>query len=122
MAVTASTPSIGVYNHGSKAHFPFFRCGHRVADDQRLACMPANRVCPLLVSASVYNLLNFDCLVFVCSAHNWNTLFVGANAVADAMASKYGTTKSDVLLKVCFYPWLAANIAFFVDLTFDCSQ
>ncbi|KAJ3604184.1 hypothetical protein NHX12_028925 [Muraenolepis orangiensis] len=31
------------------------------------------------------------------SSHNWNTLFVGANAVADAIAEKYNTTKSQVL-------------------------
>ena len=31
------------------------------------------------------------------SSHNWNTLFLGANAVADVMAEKYGTTKSDIL-------------------------
>lgn len=31
------------------------------------------------------------------SAHNWNTLFVGTSAVADAIAEKYNTTKSQVL-------------------------
>ncbi|KAG9354463.1 hypothetical protein JZ751_001173 [Albula glossodonta] len=31
------------------------------------------------------------------SSHNWNTLFLGANAVADAIAEKYNTTKSQVL-------------------------
>ncbi|KAG7263405.1 hypothetical protein CRUP_007411, partial [Coryphaenoides rupestris] len=31
------------------------------------------------------------------SSHNWNTLFVGTNAVADAIAEKYNTTKSQVL-------------------------
>ncbi|KAJ8312888.1 hypothetical protein KUTeg_010261 [Tegillarca granosa] len=31
------------------------------------------------------------------SAHNWNTLFLGANAVADVMAEKYGTSKSQIL-------------------------
>ncbi|XP_071946345.1 probable RNA-binding protein 19 isoform X2 [Antedon mediterranea] len=31
------------------------------------------------------------------SSHNWNSLFIGSNAVADAMAAKYKTTKSDVL-------------------------
>uniref|UniRef100_A0A8D2JEQ9 RNA binding motif protein 19 n=1 Tax=Varanus komodoensis TaxID=61221 RepID=A0A8D2JEQ9_VARKO len=31
------------------------------------------------------------------SSHNWNTLFMGANAVADAIAQKYNTTKSQVL-------------------------
>ncbi|GFS21777.1 multiple RNA-binding domain-containing protein 1 [Elysia marginata] len=31
------------------------------------------------------------------SSYNWNTLFLGANAVADAMAKKYNTDKSDIL-------------------------
>ncbi|XP_067650860.1 probable RNA-binding protein 19 [Haliotis asinina] len=31
------------------------------------------------------------------SSHNWNTLFIGANAVADAMAERYGTSKSQIL-------------------------
>ncbi|NXF08254.1 RBM19 protein, partial [Smithornis capensis] len=31
------------------------------------------------------------------SSHNWNTLFVGTNAVADAMAQKYNASKSQVL-------------------------
>ncbi|XP_074640760.1 putative RNA-binding protein 19 [Tubulanus polymorphus] len=31
------------------------------------------------------------------SSHNWNTLFLGANAVADVMAEKYGKAKSDIL-------------------------
>ncbi|KAJ8285605.1 hypothetical protein GJAV_G00028760 [Gymnothorax javanicus] len=31
------------------------------------------------------------------SSHNWNTLFLGGNAVADAIAEKYNTTKSQVL-------------------------
>ena len=31
------------------------------------------------------------------SSHNWNTLFLGASAVADLMADKYGVSKSDVL-------------------------
>uniref|UniRef100_A0A8C5FKA2 RRM domain-containing protein n=1 Tax=Gadus morhua TaxID=8049 RepID=A0A8C5FKA2_GADMO len=31
------------------------------------------------------------------SSHNWNSLFVGTNAVADAIAEKYNTTKSQVL-------------------------
>uniref|UniRef100_A0A8C7ZBB4 Probable RNA-binding protein 19 n=1 Tax=Oryzias sinensis TaxID=183150 RepID=A0A8C7ZBB4_9TELE len=31
------------------------------------------------------------------SSHNWNTLFLGTNAVADAIAEKYNTTKSQVL-------------------------
>lgn len=31
------------------------------------------------------------------SSHNWNTLFLGANAVANVMAEKYGTDKSQIL-------------------------
>ena len=31
------------------------------------------------------------------SSHNWNTLFLGSNAVADAMAKKYGAEKSAIL-------------------------
>ena len=31
------------------------------------------------------------------SSHNWNTLFLGASAVADLMAEKYSVAKSDVL-------------------------
>lgn len=31
------------------------------------------------------------------SSHNWNTLFVGTNAVADAMAQRYNAPKSHVL-------------------------
>ncbi|XP_066187422.1 probable RNA-binding protein 19 [Sylvia atricapilla] len=31
------------------------------------------------------------------SSHNWNTLFVGTSAVADAMAQKYNASKSQVL-------------------------
>lgn len=34
------------------------------------------------------------------SAHNWNTLFVGVNAVADAMAEKYGKSKGEILTQV----------------------
>lgn len=40
---------------------------------------------PLLLIASLF------------SSHNWNALFVGTSAVADAIAEKYNTTKSQVL-------------------------
>lgn len=30
------------------------------------------------------------------SSHNWNTLFMGPNAVADTIAQKYNATKSQV--------------------------
>lgn len=36
-------------------------------------------------------------LMFPSSSHNWNTLFLGTSAVADAIAEKYNTTKSKVL-------------------------
>ncbi|XP_058053617.1 probable RNA-binding protein 19 [Anopheles bellator] len=32
------------------------------------------------------------------SSHNWNTLFMGENAVAEAVAKKYGTTKETVFM------------------------
>ena len=32
------------------------------------------------------------------SSHNWNTLFLGSNAVADAIAKAYNTTKENVLI------------------------
>uniref|UniRef100_A0A182X8I4 RRM domain-containing protein n=1 Tax=Anopheles quadriannulatus TaxID=34691 RepID=A0A182X8I4_ANOQN len=32
------------------------------------------------------------------SSHNWNTLFMGENAVAEAVAKKYGTTKEQILI------------------------
>jgi hypothetical protein len=31
------------------------------------------------------------------SSHNWNTLFLGQNAVADAIANRYNTTKEKVM-------------------------
>ena len=34
------------------------------------------------------------------SAHNWNTLFVGLNAVADTMAEQYGKSKGEILTQV----------------------
>jgi len=32
------------------------------------------------------------------SSHNWNTLFLGQNAVADAIACRYNTTKEKVII------------------------
>ncbi|XP_050073836.1 probable RNA-binding protein 19 [Anopheles maculipalpis] len=32
------------------------------------------------------------------SSHNWNTLFMGENAVAEAVAKKYGTSKEQILV------------------------
>lgn len=32
------------------------------------------------------------------SSHNWNTLFLGTNAVASLMAERYSTTKQQVIL------------------------
>ena len=43
-------------------------------------------------------------IVVYCSSHNWNTLFLGANAVADVMAERYGATKSDILNTVSRLP------------------
>lgn len=37
------------------------------------------------------------CFFLPVSSHNWNTLFLGTSAVADAIAEKYNTTKSQVL-------------------------
>ena len=31
------------------------------------------------------------------SSHNWNSLFISSNAVADAMAERYQTTKDKIL-------------------------
>lgn len=31
------------------------------------------------------------------SSHNWNVLFLGANAIADVVASSYNTTKEQLL-------------------------
>lgn len=31
------------------------------------------------------------------SSHNWNTLFLGTNAVASLMAERYSTTKQQVI-------------------------
>ena len=36
----------------------------------------------------------------VFSAYSWNTLFVGANAVADTMAQKYSRSKDEILTQV----------------------
>lgn len=33
------------------------------------------------------------------SAHNWNTLFMGSNAIADAMSKTYGRSKEEILLE-----------------------
>ena len=40
---------------------------------------------------------NLSTVYLSFSSHNWNSLFVGTNAVADAIAEKYNTTKSQVL-------------------------
>lgn len=36
--------------------------------------------------------------ITAASSHNWNTLFLGQNAVADAIASTYNTTKEKVII------------------------
>jgi multiple RNA-binding domain-containing protein 1 len=49
------------------------------------------------------NALNFkdkkkkDLKSSAASAHNWNTLFMGANAVAEVMAKTYGKSKEEIL-------------------------
>ena len=54
--------------------------------------------------------------VLPSSSHNWNTLFLGTSAVADAIAEKYNTTKSQVLDHVSdftctvFYIYAPLNI------------
>lgn len=39
------------------------------------------------------------------SSHNWNTLFMGPNAVADAIAQKYSAAKSQVFDHVSAQRW-----------------
>ena len=39
--------------------------------------------------------VSLHCMFY--SSHNWNTLFLGANAVVDVMAEKYGTSKQHIL-------------------------
>jgi len=49
-------------------------------------------------------------LMLPSSSHNWNTLFLGTSAVADAIAEKYNTTKSQVLDHVSIlYPALTQD-------------
>ena len=43
----------------------------------------------------VFTLNNLYCFVF--SSHNWNALFLGANAVADVLAEKYEAEKRKIL-------------------------
>jgi len=45
-------------------------------------------------------LVSLSVLCGLLSGHNWNTLFVGSNAVADTMAVKYGKTKDEILSRV----------------------
>lgn len=49
------------------------------------------------VSGCDPSLILFINFMFPFSSHNWNTLFLGTSAVADAIAEKYNTTKSQVL-------------------------
>ena len=44
------------------------------------------------------------------SSHNWNTLFLGTNAVATLMAERYGTTKQQVFILNFFGRNLIANM------------
>lgn len=54
------------------------------------------------------------------SSHNWNTLFLGHNAVADAMANAYNTTKEKVnltkfILKFFHYKIIVFNFCLFIN-------
>jgi len=52
-------------------------------------------------------------LLSLPSSHNWNTLFVGTNAVADAVAQKYNASKSQVLDHVSWViDWVGWEIVF----------
>ena len=50
--------------------------------------------CPLLTLINVFQTKH------VFSSHNWNTLFLGANVVADVMSEKYNTDKTKILESV----------------------
>ena len=50
--------------------------------------------CHLLASIDVFQTKH------VFSSHNWNTLFLGANVVADVMSEKYNTDKTKILESV----------------------
>lgn len=54
---------------------------------------PSSRELPMKEGCKALNLALFS----LCSSHNWNTLFVGTSAVADAIAQKYNASKSQVL-------------------------
>uniref|UniRef100_A0A667YE87 Probable RNA-binding protein 19 n=1 Tax=Myripristis murdjan TaxID=586833 RepID=A0A667YE87_9TELE len=45
------------------------------------------------------------------SSHNWNALFLGTSAVADAIAEKYNTTKSQSLLLLHFSFYIPGSVA-----------
>lgn len=49
----------------------------------------------VFINLNVYYCFTNTCIYY--SSHNWNTLFLGANAVANVMAEKYGTQKSHIL-------------------------
>ena len=38
------------------------------------------------------------CVTFLGSSHNWNTLFLGQNAVADIISERYDVRKEELLL------------------------
>ena len=44
-------------------------------------------------------------IVHCYSSHSWNSLFLGANAVADVLAEKYNASKSDILDNVSHFLW-----------------
>ncbi|XP_014229300.1 probable RNA-binding protein 19 [Trichogramma pretiosum] len=76
--------------------------------DGTVHCGRLLHLLPAKSATTVLDLLDQDGLTFkqkkelqqkaqANSSHNWNTLFLGQNAVADAVAKAYGTTKEKVL-------------------------
>ena len=54
------------------------------------------------VSVVICEFLSFSVMIsklyfYPFSSHNWNTLFLGSNAVVDAMSTRYKTEKKDIL-------------------------
>ena len=56
------------------------------------------------------------------SSHNWNALFLGANAVADAMAAKYNTDKSAILDAVSTLKFCAVHLETSKGLSLFCTN
>lgn len=62
----------------------------------------------LNLTLSICGAFLFTQCVLLFSSHNWNTLFLGTSAVADAIAEKYNTTKSQVLDHVSAHTSISA--------------